>query len=306
MAILSQVDAGALKLDLQVRVAKADLVPPSLHSPIRDQHPEGADLSVRELLRFNIVESDGTASDVLLRLAGGPERVTSYLRGLGADGVTVATSEAEMSRGQKVQYRNWATPRSMLELLRVFHRGAGLSPASRGLLLRLMQESVPGAQRIKGLLPQGTLVAHKTGTSGTVNGMTAATNDVGIVTLPNGRHMAVVVFVSDARARWRRAKASSHGLHTRDTQTGHGRPLHIRGDLNSEDARGALELAPEKIRHPQKEYAPFPVLLVDDAVLLIEIAERLRQLESVLGDMRRFARVDCILERRIDFRRRYQ
>ncbi len=199
MAILSQVDAGALKLDLQVRVAKADLVPPSLHSPIRDQHPEGVELSLRELLRFNIAESDGTASDVLLRLAGGPERVTSYLRGLGVDGVTVATSEAEMSRGQKVQYRNWATPRSMLELLRVFHRGAGLSPASRDLLLRLMQESVPGAQRIKGLLPQGTLVAHKTGTSGTVNGMTAATNDVGIVTLPGGRHMAVVVFVSDAK-----------------------------------------------------------------------------------------------------------
>jgi beta-lactamase class A len=87
----------------------------------------------------------------------------------------------------------------MLELLRVFHRGAGLSPASRDLLLRLMQESVPGAQRIKGLLPQGTLVAHKTGTSGTVNGVTAATNDVGIVTLPDGRHMAVVVFVSDSK-----------------------------------------------------------------------------------------------------------
>jgi beta-lactamase class A len=199
MAILSQVDAGALKLDGQVRVAKADLVPPSLHSPIRDQHPEGVELSVRELLRFNIVESDGTASDVLLRLAGGPERVTQYLRGLGIDGVAVATSEMEMSRGQKVQYRNWATPRSMLELLRVFHRGAALSPAGRDLLLRLMQESVPGGQRIKGLLPPGTMVAHKTGTSGTVNGMTAATNDVGIVTLPGGRHMAVVVFVSDSK-----------------------------------------------------------------------------------------------------------
>jgi hypothetical protein len=43
----------------------------------------------------------------------------------------------------------------------------------------------------------GTVVAHKTGTSSTVNGVTAATNDVGLVTLPNERHMVIAVFVSD-------------------------------------------------------------------------------------------------------------
>ena len=48
-------------------------------------------------------------------------------------------------------------------------------------------------------LPAGTVVAHKTGTSGTTDGITAATNDVGLVTLPDGRHLAVAVFVADAR-----------------------------------------------------------------------------------------------------------
>ena len=57
---------------------------PDVHSPIRDHHPNGGiDLTVRELIRAAIVDSDGTASDVLLRLAGGGARVTAYLRGLG-------------------------------------------------------------------------------------------------------------------------------------------------------------------------------------------------------------------------------
>ncbi|HYY41727.1 MAG TPA: serine hydrolase, partial [Pyrinomonadaceae bacterium] len=41
MALLQQVDAGTLKLDQQVRVRVADLVPMSAHSPLRDKYPRG-------------------------------------------------------------------------------------------------------------------------------------------------------------------------------------------------------------------------------------------------------------------------
>lgn len=68
------------------------------------------------------------------------------------------------------------------------------------MLMKWMSESVPGAKRLKGLLPAGTVVAHKTGTSGTREGMTRATNDIGIVTLPDGRYLAVAVFIADSRA----------------------------------------------------------------------------------------------------------
>lgn len=63
-----------------------------------------------------------------------------------------------------------------------------------------MTETRTGLKRIKGLLPERTVVAHKTGTSSTVNGVTAATNDVGLVTLPSGQHLAIAVFVSDSQA----------------------------------------------------------------------------------------------------------
>jgi len=147
-----------------------------------------------------VAVSDGTASDVVLRLAGGGESVTRYLRGLGVTGMVVATSEAEMARGDDVQYRNWATPLAAIQLLRAIQEGPGLSPSSRDLLQEFMFASVPGARRIPGLLPAGTRIAHKTGTSGTQDGLTRATNDVGIVRLPDARHLAVAVFVSDSRA----------------------------------------------------------------------------------------------------------
>jgi beta-lactamase class A len=201
MAVLHAVDEGRLKLAQKIFVRPEDLVPERLHSPLRDANPRGVELTLRELLRLMISESDGTASDVLLGIAGGPEKVTEYLRGLGVEGLMVATTERAMAQGDdQVQYSNWATPESMLSLLRALQEGRGLSRASRGLLLDFMLKSTPGPRRLKGMLPAGTPVAHKTGTSGTVEGLTRATNDVGLVTLPDGRHMAVAVFVSDTKA----------------------------------------------------------------------------------------------------------
>jgi beta-lactamase class A len=63
-----------------------------------------------------------------------------------------------------------------------------------------MIDSTTGPKRLKGLLPKGTAVAHKTGTGGTQSGSTSATNDIGIIYLPNGNHLAVAVFVSDSSA----------------------------------------------------------------------------------------------------------
>jgi beta-lactamase class A len=201
MAVLHAVDSGALSLDQKILVRAADLVPAAVHSPLRDRYPRGGvELSLRELLGSMVQESDGTACDVLLRLAGGGESVTRFLRGLGVTGMVVATSEAEMARGEDVQYRNWATPLTAVQLLRAIQEGQGLSLSSRALLRDLMIASGPGAHRIKGLLPADTLVMHKTGTSRTVGGLTRATNDVGIVRLPDAWHLAVAVFVADSKA----------------------------------------------------------------------------------------------------------
>jgi len=200
MTVLAQVDRGKLKLDQQVRVEASDFVSDLQHSPIRDENRQGVELSLAELLKYMVSESDGTACEVLLKLVGGSEVVTQYLRDLAVNGIVVANTEKEIGQDKAVQYRKYASPNAAVVLLRALHEGQGLSESSQALLRKLMTQTPTGLQRIKGLLPDGTVVAHKTGTSRTVDGVTAATKDVGLVTLPNGRHMAISVFVSDSGA----------------------------------------------------------------------------------------------------------
>ncbi|MFC5412841.1 class A beta-lactamase [Larkinella bovis] len=200
MAVLQQVDQGKLSLGQKIQVDKNDFVGPRQHSPIRDTNPQGVELTLAELLRFMASESDGTACDVLLKTLGGPANVTQYLRSLSINGIRVATTEKEMGTSETVQYRNWASPESMVNLLTVFHQGQKLSASSTDLLRRILTETPTGPRRLKGLLPAGTEVAHKTGSSRTFDGFTRATNDVGIITLPSGQHLALAVFVADSKA----------------------------------------------------------------------------------------------------------
>jgi len=197
MAVLAQVDNGKLTLDQMVRVETSDFVRIGQRSPIRDKNPKGVELSLRELLRYAVSESDGTASDVLLKLIGA-DAVTRYLNELGINELIVANSEKEIGQDWETQYRNWASPAGSLQLLRSLHERPGLSEASQQLLYKFMIETPTFPTRLKGLLPKTAVVAHKTGSSGTANGITAATNDIGIVTLPNGQHLAIVVYVSDS------------------------------------------------------------------------------------------------------------
>ncbi|HEX5703896.1 MAG TPA: class A beta-lactamase [Pyrinomonadaceae bacterium] len=200
MAVMKQVDAGKLKLADKIQVLKSEMVGRRAHSPIRDRHPNGTSVTLEDLLRYAIAESDGTASDVLMRLVGGPSGVQAYLTELGIKDMIVLDTEQTFSQNNTAQYRNWATPEASVALLRALHERRGMSESSQVVLLKFMTESKPGKKRLKGLLPAGTAVAHKTGTSGTDKGVTAATNDIGIITLPNGKRVAIAVFVADSPA----------------------------------------------------------------------------------------------------------
>lgn len=200
MAVLHEVDAGRLSLDAPIRVEMADLVPSGMHSPLRDAHPKGGVVPLLELLRLSVEESDGTASDVLLRLAGGKAKVQGYLSSVGVEGIRIETTEGEMGRDYQAQYRSWAAPGAAVGWLTALQQGKDLSPKSRALLLGWMTATKTFPTRLKGRLPAGTEVAHKTGSSGSRDGVSAATNDIGIITLPDGRHLAVAVFLRDSKA----------------------------------------------------------------------------------------------------------
>lgn len=98
MAVLEQIDQGKLKLGQKVSVKPDEFVRVGQYSPIRDKNPRGVELPLKDLLQYAVSESDGTASDVLMRVVGGAEVVRNYLHKLGIEGIMVLDTEKEIGK----------------------------------------------------------------------------------------------------------------------------------------------------------------------------------------------------------------
>lgn len=200
LTVLNEVDRGRLFLNQEIQVTKTDLLPDTW-SPLREKYPNGnIKISLAEILNYTVSQSDNNGCDILLRLIGGAKIVNDYIHQLGIKNIAIAANEEEMHKAWNVQFSNWTTPAAATELLKLFYERKILSEKTYDYLWKMMAETPTGKKRIKGQLPPGTLVAHKTGTSDTNDqGVTAAVNDIGIVTLPNGKHFAIGVFVSNSK-----------------------------------------------------------------------------------------------------------
>ena len=146
--------------------------------------------SARSLMEAMLIHSDNYATDLLLRDLGGPRTLQSWLTQVGVTGLRVDRNIAGLLRARRdlKDIRDSSTPRAMVGLLKKIDSGELLQPWSRSYLLGLMGRCMTGKNRIRGLLPAGTQVQNKTGT---LNGYAS---DVGFITLPNGRRIAIALF----------------------------------------------------------------------------------------------------------------
>jgi beta-lactamase class A len=203
MVVLHQVEQGKLKLDQPIRFLREDRILPHAYSPLQDKYPEaGVDVPLRELLRLAVSLSDNTAADILVRIAGGTGAVQAYMGSLGIAGFHLEDNENVLHHEVAAQYRNWFEPASAVRLLRLIADRSPLNAEHTGLLLEWMRPSISPIRlaRLQGDLPAGTGVAHKSGTSDVDAGVAHATNDIGLITLPDGRQLAVAVFLTDSTA----------------------------------------------------------------------------------------------------------
>lgn len=146
--------------------------------------------SAASLMEAMIIRSDNYATDLLLRNLGGPRTVQSWFQQQGITGLRIDRSIAQLlsARRDLWDVRDSSTPKAMVDLLRRIDSGELLQPSSRSYLLDLMGRCITGKNRIRGLLPAGTHVENKTGT------LSGLTSDVGFITLPDGRRVAVAFF----------------------------------------------------------------------------------------------------------------
>ncbi|WP_345945205.1 class A beta-lactamase [Granulicella sp. dw_53] len=200
LLVLHRVEQGTLSLDQQVRFLPTDRILPHAYSPLQTKYPEAdVDVPLRELTRLSVSLSDNVAADILLRLVGGPAMVNAYISSLGIAGFHLQDGENAMHHDVTLQYRNWFEPAAAVQLLRRMSDNSPLTSENTKLLLSWMHGSMR-AKRLEGDLPEGTFVAHKAGTSDVDNGIAHATNDIGLITLPDGRKLAIAVFVTDSIA----------------------------------------------------------------------------------------------------------
>jgi beta-lactamase class A len=156
----------------------------------RSLHDSVGGTTALGLMNQMMVRSDNGATDLLIATLGGPRAIDHWLRAHGLGGIRVDRNIAQLLSAPRDlrDVRDSSTPMAMLELLRLVDSDRALSPSSRGLLLDMMRRCATGSNRIRGLLPRDAMVENKTGT------LSRYTSDVGFLTLPSGRRIAVAFF----------------------------------------------------------------------------------------------------------------
>lgn len=234
MTALDQVDNGDLSLDEPVTIRREDLT--LFHQPIRDIVLEKGSFRTTygELLNRAITQSDNTANDRLLRRVGGPDEVDDFIEENGIKGVRFGTDErTKQSEIAGLEWRpsyslgktffeardrvpdgkreaaferyiadpiDGASADGMARALAMLARDDLLSEASSELLIDIMTGTKSGPQRLRGGVPEGWTIAHKTGTGQVFGEDQAGFNDVAILTAPDGKRYAVAVLVGRTSA----------------------------------------------------------------------------------------------------------
>lgn len=200
LAVLSEIDKGNLSFEQKIEITPQDLLPKTW-SPIKEKFPNGTTLTIEQILNYTISESDNIGCDILLKLIGGTDSVQKFLTANHFSNISIKANEEQMHKDWNTQYQNWTTPTAMNKLLIDTYNNKNqlLSKKSYDFIWKIMRETTTGSNRLKGQLPKNTVVAHKTGTSGINNGIAAATNDVGVITLPNGQLIFISVFVAESK-----------------------------------------------------------------------------------------------------------
>jgi len=233
-AAMGAVDEGRIKPEDPVTVRREDL---SVNvQPIADLVAGRGrfETTIGDLVRRAVAESDSAATDILMARLGGPRGVQAFLERKGIAGLRIDRDERHLQTETsgltwKADYvdperlaaarravskqaraaafeayrrdeRDTATPRGMTAFLHALMTGRLLSPQSTRHLMEVMAGTVTFPDRLRAGAAPGWTVAHKTGTSQTLNGIAAATNDVGILTAPDGGKIAIAAFVADSTA----------------------------------------------------------------------------------------------------------
>jgi beta-lactamase class A len=169
-------------------------------SPLKNRNKgDSLWMSVDSLMMYAISYSDNLATDVLFETIGGTKVANDYIHKIGFKNIQIKKTELEIGGNMELMYENNSPPYDISRLMKKFYEGKIVNENSKQKLLHYMIVNFSSDKRLKGYLQPNVVVAHKTGTSPFNDTLKNICNDAGIIYLPNGKHLAVSVFVINSR-----------------------------------------------------------------------------------------------------------
>lgn len=175
----------------ELRLTDPVYIDPAVYIPAASQKTEpyvGGFLPLADLCANAVRQSDNTATNLILRMLGGPPSVTEFARSVGDDRTWMVRWEPELNSALPGDPRDTTSPRAMSTGFRTMLTGDVLDEPHRAQLAEWMRTIATGDNRIRAGLPPGWSVADKTGT-----GDYGSANDLGVAFGPDGERLQIGV-----------------------------------------------------------------------------------------------------------------
>jgi beta-lactamase class A len=149
-------------IDEKISYTEDDLVP---WSPVTEPALKTGGLTIRELCEAAIQTSDNTASNLLLKELGGPQGLTSLLRGVGDEVTRLDRWEPDLNENAPGDVRDTTTPDAMTSLVSGLLFGSDGALNERAIVREMMIGATTGNNRLRAGIGEEWVTGDKTGTS---------------------------------------------------------------------------------------------------------------------------------------------
>lgn len=215
LAVCNDFDNKGLSLDTVMKINR-DKLDPDTWSPMMKDHSESTiSLTVKDLLRYTLTQSDNNASNLMFRQLVSVAKTDSLIATIiPRSSFQIAYTEEEMSDDHDKAYSNYTSPLGAAMLMNRLFTDNIISADKQDFIKNTLKECITGTDRIVAPLldKEGITIAHKTGSGYTSeDGILAAHNDVACISLPNNTLYTLSIFVKDFKGN--ESQASQYVAH---------------------------------------------------------------------------------------------